>query len=149
MVTKGTQVMRTKQCLISVTFMASFTLLWLASHRLAAPQPAVSFETARELRDFGSASGLRTFNDGSRHGTSFFIADHSIPSSDFEALSWRHDFGLTPCWRGVIWAAQIKTHNSFIDPEQGFAGHWRVWGNVLVGGDEQLLDHIEELHRNR
>jgi hypothetical protein len=34
-------------------------------------------------------------------------------------------------------------------PVQGFGSHWRVWGNVVVAGDEQLMDRIEELYHDR
>jgi hypothetical protein len=109
----------------------------------------VGFETARELRSFVDASGLQTRNDGAANDRLFFITDHVVTVKDMEALATRRDCGLTPGWRGILWATQISASISTVYPTQGFGGKWRVWGNVVVAGDEQLMDRIEELYRNK
>jgi hypothetical protein len=110
---------------------------------------AVSFATSAELRDLACANGLQTCNDGTNNATIFFIADHPISRNEIGALVSRRDAGLTPRWRGIVWAAQIRTAACFMDPEQGFGGHWRVWGNVIVAGDVQLMDRIEAIYRSQ
>jgi hypothetical protein len=129
--------------------MACFIIVLLVCYWLAAPPAAVSFETARELRAFAAANGLETCNDIGNEGLTFFIGDHPIRRNDIAPLCSRRDCGLTPIWRGVVWAAQIRTSLYTIEPEQSSRGHWRVWGNVTVGGDEQLMDRIEELYLGR
>jgi hypothetical protein len=141
--------MRAKTRWLSVAFMVCIIAVFLAWHCLAPPPAAISFETAQELHVFACASGLHTCNDGRYDSSTFFIADHPITSEDIAALLTRRDSGLTPRWRGIVCAAQIRTPGYFLDPEQGFGGHWRVWGNVIVAGDLQLMDRLEELSRNR
>jgi hypothetical protein len=140
--------MRTKT-LLSASVMACFVIVLLVWHRLAAPPIAVSFETARELRVFASAQGLQTCNDGANDGTIFFIADHLLCADDLTAVATRRDCGLTSGWHGIVWAAQARTPLMTIHPEDSFGGHWRVWGNVIVAGDVQLMDRLEELYRQR
>jgi hypothetical protein len=141
--------MRAKRCLLSVTFMACFVIVFLGWHWLAAPPEAVTFETAHELRAFACTHGLQTCNDGGNSGTFFFISDHLLRTDDLAAVATRRDCGLTPGWRGVVWAAQASTPSLTIHPEYGLGGHWRVWGNVIVAGDAQLMDRIEEVYRRR
>jgi predicted outer membrane repeat protein len=141
--------MRANRYLLSVSFTACLVIVFLVWHWLAAPPAAVSFETARELRVFALARGLQTCNDGGNDGTIFFISDRRLSADDLLQVATRRDCGLTPSWRGIVWATQISTPTLFIDPTQGLGGHWRVWGNVMVAGDVQLMDRIEELYRNR
>jgi hypothetical protein len=137
--------MRLKKCLVSVALVAGF----VAYYRLAAPPAPVGFETARELRSFVDASGLQTRDDGAAKNRIFFITDHAVSSDDMEAVATLRDCGLTPSWRGILWVTQIRAATTTVYPTQGFGGKWRVWGNVIVAGDEQLMDLIEELYRNQ
>ena len=137
--------MRLKTCWVSVALVAAFFVYY----SLAAPPAPVGFETARELRSFVDASGLQTRDDGAPNGGLFFITDHALTVKDMEAVATRRDCGLTPSWRGILWATQISASTSTVYPTQGFGGKWRVWGNVVVAGDEDLMDHIEELYRNQ
>jgi hypothetical protein len=92
---------------------------------------------------------LQTCNDGRNDGTIFFIADHLLSADDLLPVATRRDCGLTAGWRGIVWAAQASTPSLTIHPEHGIGGYCRVWGNVIVAGDKQLLDRIEELCRQR
>jgi hypothetical protein len=141
--------MSAKQRLVFVSFMASSILFLLGWHWLAAPPAPVSFETAQELRGFAVANGLEARNDGKADSTIFYIADHPLSPDDIVAVASRRDFGRAPSWRGVVWAAQITSPSTSTYPIQGFGRHWRLWGKMIVAGDEQLMDRIEELYRNR
>jgi hypothetical protein len=141
--------MRTKYCLHYGSFMACFVIVFLVCHWMAAPPAAVSFKTARELRVFASLHGLQTCNDGATDGTIFFIADHLLSADDLAQVASRRACGLTPGWRGIVWAAQARKPAWTIQPEHSLGGHWRVWGNVIVAGDAQLIVRIEELYRGQ
>jgi hypothetical protein len=134
----------------------------LTCHLLAPAPAVVSFETVRELCSLASANGLHTRSDGNlasgstkeRQGPQAmpfqcFISDHPLSTDDLAGVATRQDCGLTPGWRGIVWVSQIQTSERFLDPDQGFGGHWRIRGNVIVAGDQQLMNRIEELYRNR
>jgi hypothetical protein len=133
----------------SVGSMACFMAVFLACYRLAAPPAPVSFESAGELRGFAAASGLQTRNDGNGDSSIFFISDHPLSTDDIMAVATRGDCGATPGWRGVVWTAQMRPRSVVSYPFQRSGGHWRIWGNMIVAGDERLMDRIEELYRNR
>jgi hypothetical protein len=138
--------MSAKRRLLFVTSMASSILFLLAWHWLMAPPAPISFETAQELRSFAVANGLEARNDGKADSTIFYISDHPLSRDDIVAVATRRDFGRTPSWRGVVWAAQVKSPSTTTYPIQGFGSHWRLWGKMIVAGDAQLMDRIEELY---
>jgi hypothetical protein len=116
--------------------------------RHAEPERVV-FKNPAELKDFAMSKGL-VFHCGNISNTvyvgDYFLADHPITIDDLEGICTRRDCGLTPAWRGVLWACQ-RGHLGL--REDCLGGKWRVWGKVLVAGDEELMDRIEGLYRNR
>jgi hypothetical protein len=107
------------------------------------------FDSAVELHDFAVSMGLdfHCGNPGGLYCSNYFLADHPLTLDDLEPLGTRRDCGLTPVWRGILWVSQIRTESMTIHPEQ-LGGKWRVWGNVVGAGDEDLMDRIEELYRS-
>jgi hypothetical protein len=104
------------------------------------------FETARELKDFAISSGL-VFHCGNGSGfvcNNYFLADHPIALDDLASIATRRDCGLTPAWCGVLWVCPLGKSGPCPDL---MGGKWRVWGKVLVAGDQDLMDRIEELYR--
>jgi hypothetical protein len=60
------------------------------------------------------------------------------------------DCGLTPAWRGILWVCQIESRAERLGLQvEAIGGKWRVWGNVLVAGDEDLMDRIEEFYEDK
>jgi hypothetical protein len=112
----------------------------------------VHFKDARAFREFAAANGLH-LHSGTASGDVFawnnlYVADHPIAIHDLEDVCTRRDCGLTPAWRGILWIAQIN------DPAlrmheypESLGGKWRVWGNIMVAGDEDLMDRIEAMYR--
>jgi hypothetical protein len=135
-----------------VNHAAAFVLLQaialLCCHGVSTSIPRTTeFETAQELRDFAISSGLM-FHCGNGSGfvyNNYFLADHPIAFDDLAGVSTRRDCGLSPAWRGVLWVCPLGTLGP--DPYL-IGGKWRVWGNVLVAGDELLMDRIEDLYRS-
>jgi hypothetical protein len=111
------------------------------------PRPT-EFNTAQQLKDFAVSNGL-IFHCGNRNGIiygNYFLADHAIAIDDLAGVSMRRDCGLTPAWHGVLWVSPLTEFGPYPDL---IGGKWRVWGNVLVAGDQDLMDRIEELYRNQ
>jgi hypothetical protein len=136
--------LKLKLFLVSVILLATTLTSWLA-----APRAPISFDTSADLRSFVESQDLQTRNDGVVQSTYFFIADHPVTTDDMVLVSTRQDCGLTASWRGIVWVGQIRATSSVMYPTQGFGGKWRIWGNVVVAGDEELMDRIEELYRNQ
>lgn len=55
--------------------------------------------------------------------------------------------GLTPAWKGIVWASNLKKQQGILDTSN-LEGHVRLWGDVVVTGDLELLDRIETLFRS-
>lgn len=111
----------------------------------------VEFKHAQEFKDFAVARGLHfhpgTLDEGMTFAKSnFYVADHRISTQDLEGIGFKRDCGLTPAWRGVVWIAQIEDTDTPISVET-IGGRWRIWGNVVVAGDEDLMDRIEAMRR--
>jgi hypothetical protein len=134
-------------CLLVLTGAAGYFL------GLVAPDP-IAFSDGVEFRDFAIGKGL-LFHSGRGDGkldtrvmySNFFLADHQLTSSDVDNIGMRHDCGLTPAWRGIIWVSHLR--GEFATLPETVGGKTRIWGNVLVAGDEDLMDRIEDLWRSK
>jgi hypothetical protein len=108
----------------------------------------IAFAGASEFKDFVASRGIH-INSGAASGNSrdkFFVADRPLALDDFENLQSRQNCGLTPSWRGILWVCEIHNAGNTLCTNQ-MDGKWRVWGNVIVAGDEDLMERIEELYR--
>jgi hypothetical protein len=108
------------------------------------------FPTARALREFAVSRGLIAHcgrGSGEFWGP-FYLADHPVTLADLQPVGTRRDCGLTPAWRGILWVSDVRNEITTVFPES-LGGKWRVWGNVVVAGDEDLMDRIEALSRNQ
>ena len=124
-------------------------IVLVCCHGVSTSIPRVpEFATAQELKSFAISSGLicHCGNGSGSVYNNYFLADHPIAIDDLAGVSTRRDCGLTPAWRGVLWVCPLGRLGPY--PEF-IGGKWRVWGNVLVAGDEPLMDRIEELYRNK
>jgi hypothetical protein len=109
------------------------------------PRP-IRFETLQDLTDFAVASGYKIEHSGQGYLTdNCYISDHPVPMTDLLLLTKR-DCGLTSAWRGIIWACS-RCDMCCISPAT-IGGKWRIWGNVLVAGDEHLMDEVEQRYRH-
>jgi hypothetical protein len=137
-----------KQAVALVCLTAAF-----AGYRFAASSMVprkTAFNDVVDFRHFIRAKGIQ-LHGGTMHGgicgESFFIADHPIEFDDVAGLRIMRDSGLTHEWTGILWVAQLDVPGKTnFDPADQIIGNWRVWGNVLVAGDEELMNRIEELY---
>ena len=122
-----------------------------ACRHAATSSAPVSFADVREFKRFAEAEGLfhHTGARGPGSANNFFVADHSITFDDVTSIGTRRDCGLMPGWKGVLWVYQIpaRPDADYLFPEP--SGNWRVWGNVLVAGDEALMDRMEQVKQSR
>jgi len=118
---------------------------------LSSTPKSIAFKNAAEFKDFALCNGF-FFHRGNMNGVvggNYFIADHLVTLDDLEEVLTRRDCGLTPAWRGILWVCQIHDTPWFTALDTDHVdGKRRVWGNVLVAGDEDLMDRIEELYAN-
>jgi hypothetical protein len=128
------------------------TALLLAGVHLASPPPGIHFDSARDLKELIADHDIHVHSGATGRGTdsNFFVADHPLTFDDTVKVAWRRDCGLTPAWQGIVWVAEI------VDPVSGvliridqITGNYRIWGNVIVAGDERVMDRIEELARDQ
>jgi hypothetical protein len=119
--------------------------------RLPAREP--HFADTREFAEFARRHGLMVYvspDDGGIVGPRLFAADHPADLKDLNCLVVSQ-CGLTPDWKGVVWVGVIHWRDasgdvtSILNP-QALDGYWRVWGEVLVGGDPELLARLEQLY---
>ena len=103
--------------------------------------------TARAFKEFATSQGLHSHcgNSHEYYGANCFIADHPITLEETTALT-KLNCGLTPAWRGIVWVQQMEMGHARCDPHH-IQGHKRVLGNLVLAGDEALLNRIEELCR--
>lgn len=107
----------------------------------------VQFETTSDLRALVALHGYPTRSDGGGPAQiSFYIADHPLDPSDVERVGSRHDCGLTPSWKGIVWVCQICSSGHDLVPSS-IGGNTRIWGNVLLAGDGDLMDQLEKVIR--
>jgi hypothetical protein len=133
---------------------ASSLALTVAAHWFcsAAGRP-VAFNDVQEFKTFAVSNGLY-FHAGNHNGIvespaldrNYYLADHAITLDDLIAVGHRRDCGLTSAWRGIIWVCQFRGEFGLLPDSLG--GKWRVWGNVVVAGDEDLMDRIEDFWRS-
>ncbi|PWU17401.1 MAG: hypothetical protein C5B49_08925 [Bdellovibrio sp.] len=111
----------------------------------------VTFRDAREFKDFALSKGffLHSGNENDIINSNYYLADHPITLDDVNRVPTRIDCGLTPAWCGILWVSQIDYQGLRIALHTNhIGGKSRVWGNVLVAGDEDLMDRIEALYAN-
>lgn len=117
--------------------------LFLVNWKPGAPH----FETLEEFKRFAVRNGLFVHSGGSQpeavYFDNFFVADHPVGLADLPLT--KTDCGLTPAWRGVIWVFTL-THDSVHVQRSFISGKRRQWGNLIVAGDEQLMDRLERLY---
>jgi hypothetical protein len=115
-----------------------------ASRHAASTASPVRFADIQEFKAFADGLGLyhHTGTRFSSVSNNCYVADHAITFDDLTSVATRRDCGLTPSWAGVLWVNQIPAQPSgdYVFPEPG--GKWRLWGNVLVAGDEALMDRM-------
>jgi hypothetical protein len=118
----------------------------------AAHEP-VCFNSIWEFKDFAASKGIH-FHSGTANGgiwnDNYYVADHPITLDDVREIPFRRDCGLTPAWRGIVWLAQAshRSGEPVLMPDS-IGGKWRIWGHVIVAGDEDLMHRIEELYRTK
>ena len=124
-------------------------VLLLCRQFTLAPGP-VKFKTSQEVKNLISSEGLHVHAgsmDG-HAGNNFFVADRPITLDDLQDVHTRRDCGLTPAWRGILWVTQIESECMTYSFDALPGGKWRIWGNVLVAGDEELMNRIEAAFRS-
>jgi hypothetical protein len=110
------------------------------------PRP-IHYQTLREFKEFAVSKGL-CFPEQPMFKDNFFIADHALSVEAVRELASirKWDCGLTPAWRGLLWVCAIHSPYWQVESET-IGGKKRIWGRLLVAGDEGLMDRIEELVR--
>jgi hypothetical protein len=111
----------------------------------------IHFSTIAQAKEFFLRQGLFC-HDGTKGKNAFgnyFVASHPIDFDSLQMIINRRNCGMTPAWRGILWICQLhRGNNGWIVITDSVDGNCRVWGDVLVAGDEELMDRIEELFRN-
>jgi hypothetical protein len=104
----------------------------------------------RELKSFAAARGLFThtggkLNDGEKN---LYVAGHSLSWESLQELqtAFKRDCGLTPAWQDVLWVTRLNSQGVRIFPDT-VGGKTRIWGKLLVAGDDQLMNRIENTYR--
>jgi hypothetical protein len=119
-------------------------LTWALLLRNTAPRP-VYFESVSEFRDFAVKNGLLLHASGMADaGDNCYVSDHAVSLEHLLNLT-KKNCGRGGEWRGVIWIHGHSRHSYVAAGSIG--GHCRIWGNLLVAGDEALLERVEEIHR--
>jgi hypothetical protein len=108
----------------------------------------VQFRTGVELRQFADSNGLRTHDAGVAKFSNFYIADRPLTDAELVGIGRKDACGLTDDWRGVLWACEIR-HGAITLVADCLGGKRRIWGNLVVAGDEELMDRIEQIARDR
>jgi hypothetical protein len=120
-------------------------------HLISASKPKpVHFKTLREFKDFALSKGLCFSKQPVPLFDNFFIADHPLSIESLQELPIvrKRDCGLTPAWRGLLWVCAIHSRYGQVDFET-IGGKKRIWGKLLVAGDEELMNRIEQLLRSQ
>jgi hypothetical protein len=118
----------------------------LAVHFLAPPRP-VFFETPEELIFLVERNGLHchSASDPSKGlWSQFYVAHH--PGVFQQLPLSKRSCGQAPEWRGLVWVTSINQNGWGLDIDS-IGGRKRIWGKVVVAGDEELMDAIEQLYR--
>jgi hypothetical protein len=119
-------------------------LTWALLLRNTEPHP-VYFESISEFRAFAAKNHLLLQPSGMADaGDNFYVSDHAVTLEHLLSLT-KKDCGLSAAWRGIIW---VHGHSRLSYVAAGsIGGHCRIWGNLLVAGDQALLERVEEIHR--
>ena len=130
-----------------VLTMAFFGCRYLTS----TPEP-IAFKNVVEFKDFAASKGIY-FHAGNTNGVvgcNFYVADHPLTLDDLAPVTTRRDCGLIPGWRGILWVSQMKDWSDRLTlHSESIDGNWRIWGDILVAGDEEFMDRIEDFYRNK
>ena len=121
--------------------------LLVCLHLISASKPKpVHFQTLREFKDFAISKGL-CFPEQAVFINSFFIGDHSLSAEALRKLHSmdKRDCGLTPAWRGLLWVCALHSGFDSRLHSETIGGKSRIWGRLLVAGDEELMNRIERL----
>jgi hypothetical protein len=114
-----------------------------------AEQRPVVFASAQELKALVERNGLCCNWGGSDSGfaglTNFYVTRYPVTRAQLPAT--KRTCGQTSDWSGVVWVTQIRQNNCVFCIDS-ISGCKRVWGNVLVAGDEEVMDAIEEIYRS-
>jgi hypothetical protein len=113
----------------------------------------VQFNNLREFRRFVESNGL-SFHNGTRDPGVFtihgYVGDHPLTFDRLPALARAPQHALGAEWRGIVrvtWCLGPAWQYDL--PTDWSEGTWRVWGNLIALGDQDLLDRIEELYRRQ
>src|SRR5581483_8712146 len=108
----------------------------------------VQFESIVELRHFAEAKGLKIHygNSGDIPGGSCYVAAHPMTFQDLIPVSRHRNLDNTTAWSGIVWVCKIQANCWTLCPDE-FDGNGRIWGNLFVVGDKNLMDRIETLYR--
>ena len=120
-------------------------LALIGTVRFLQPRP-VQFDSLQVFTDFAVSAGYTVQPSGEGYPSdNCYVSDHPASLSELLSLTKR-DCGMTSAWRGVIWAYG-RTQECPLAPGS-IGGKWRIWGNVLVAGDERLMDEVERRYRH-
>lgn len=81
-------------------------------------------------------------------GPVLWISSRQQPATKILRL-YKFKCGQTPDWKDICWAALIVEEDNHFVPGLSFDGHYRLWGNIVVAGDPDLLDRIEHICRDK
>lgn len=126
-------------------------LLLLACQPLTSVVSPVRLHSTLELRQLIETSELFCHSGtlGNVASDNFYIADRPFDYAASLAVADRLKCGLTPMWRGVVWVTDIKSAAGIVVDTAYIGGRYRIWGNVLIAGDENLMDQLEALYHRR
>lgn len=119
------------------------------------PSGAPYFRSTDEFADFASRHGLfvHTMQGNSGFtGPRLFVADRPMDITELNRLIVPQ-CGLTPAWKGVAWVSVIHWKDAAGNTQSSLNtfsldGHWRVWGELAIGGDPDFLDRMDRLFRD-
>ena len=123
-------------------------VLWVARF---AQSSTPQFRGADEAQTFFALKGFHCTMSGSTSSMlafNFFVSDRPLTQNDIDQLVCRRKCGLTEAWRGIVWVSDIESNDSRLNLAT-IDGKYRCWGNVLVAGDEGLMDRMESHYKNR
>jgi hypothetical protein len=119
---------------------AAVAVAGLATYSRPGPKP-LRFAGLAELRSWAEARGYhcRYNNPADRDANTLLVSTHAVT---FEATQQNAARFKTP-FQGRVWA--VKATYDAIGALAVDAGpNQRVWGHVVVSGDEALLDRLEQ-----
>jgi hypothetical protein len=132
---------------LGVVVAASLTVRFL-------PSGSPYFRNTEDFTAFARRHGLfvHTMQDKSGFtGPRLYVADRPMDLEDLNRLIVPQ-CGLTPDWKGVAWVSVIHWKNAAGNTQSSLNtfsldGHWRVWGELAIGGDPDFLDRMDRLYR--